>query len=65
MSLPKCWECENETDRLVVVLLHGPSAPVGRLTLCTACVSTRYAPLATDPELAVLISIQEELHLDC
>jgi hypothetical protein len=65
MDLPTCWECENAADHGVVVVIRGPSATVGRLTLCGSCVTAYYAPLAADPELAGLLSIQEELHPAC
>jgi hypothetical protein len=65
MTLSRCWECEDMTDRPVVVLLHGSSVPVGRLTLCASCVATHYAPLAADPELASLVSIHDELEPTC
>ena len=61
MKLSLCWECETETERPVVVLLQGPSTPVGRLSLCTACVAAHYETLAADPDLASLMSIQDEL----
>jgi len=65
MRMSRCWECEDMTDSPVVVLLHGLSAPVGRLTLCASCVATYHAPLAADPGLASLISIQDELEPAC
>ena len=65
MNLPMCWECEQVTNRVVVVLLHGPSTPVGRLTLCTSCFETHYAPLAADRELTELLAIEDELHRAC
>lgn len=65
MSVSRCWECDDVTDQLVVVLLHRPSASVVRLTVCASCVARHYASLAEDPELASLISIQDEREPTC